>query len=146
MTLTVLGIGTTGGAWYSPLESIRPTESFPPAMLFTCQMVTEFVPPWTASKNCWVVTTFTDTVAGAIVTLIPVTGSVHVDVEVVVEAVEVVVVHVTAVLVAAYFLQEIKLKTAMSGAKYRRRFTAPLSSLFEIPDAFGSVSTLIPKM
>jgi hypothetical protein len=81
------------------------------------------------------------------VTLIPVTGSVHVDVEVVVEVAEVVVVvQVTAVLVAAYFLQEIKLKTAMSGAKYRRRFTAPLSSLFEIPDTYGSVSTLIPKM
>jgi hypothetical protein len=115
-------------------------------MLFTFQMVTEFVPPVMESKNCWVVTTFTETVAGEIVTLIFVTGSVHVDVEVVAEVVEVVVVQVTAVLVAAFFLHEIKLKIAMSGAKYRRRFTAPLSSLFEIPDAFGSVSTLIPKM
>ena len=146
MTLTVLGIGTTGGAWYSPLESIRPTESFPPAMLFTCQMVTEFVPPWTASKNCWVVTTFTDTVAGAIVTLIPVTGSVHVDVEVVVEVAEVVVVvQVTAVLVAAC-LQEARPKRAMSKTKNERRFTVPLSSLFEIPNSYGSVSTLILKM
>jgi hypothetical protein len=61
-------------------------------------MVTLFVPPWTASRNCWVVTTFTETVAGEIVTLIFVTGSVHVDVEVVVEPVGVVVVHDTAVL------------------------------------------------
>jgi hypothetical protein len=50
------------------------------------------------SKNCWVVTTFTETVAGEIVTLIFVSGSVHVDVEVVAEVVEVLVVHATAVL------------------------------------------------
>ena len=109
-------------------------------------MATLFVPPWMDTKNCWVVTTFTETVAGEIVTLIFVTGSVHVDVEVVVEVVEVAVEHVTAVLVAAYFLHEAKLRTAMSGAKYRRRFTAPLSSLFDIPNTYGSVSTLIPKM
>jgi hypothetical protein len=67
-------------------------------MLLTFQMVTAFVPPWMESKNCWVVTTFTETVAGEIVTLIFVSGSVHVDVEVVAEVVEVLVVHATAVL------------------------------------------------
>jgi hypothetical protein len=97
------------------------------------------------SRNCWVVTTFTETVAGAIVTLIFVSGSVQVDVEVVVEAVEVEVVHVTAVLVVAC-LQEARPKRAMSKTKNRRRFTVPLSSLFEIPHSYSSVSTLIPKM
>jgi hypothetical protein len=108
-------------------------------------MVTEFVPPWMESKNCCVVATFTEIVEGEIVTLIFVTGSVHVDVEVVVEVVEVVVVHVTAVLVAAE-PQETRPKGAMSKIKNRRRFTAPLSSLFEISNIFGSVSILIPKM
>ena len=134
------------GAWYSPFESIRPTVSLPPVVPFTCQIVTEFVPPWMESKNCWVVTTFTDTVAGAIVTLIFVTGSVHVDVEVVVEAVEVVVVHVTAVLAPAYFLHEIKLKTPTRAAKYSRRLTAAPSSRFEIHHACGSVSPLPLKI
>jgi hypothetical protein len=48
-----------------------------------------------------VVTTFTETVAGEIVTLIFVTGSVQVDVVLVPEVVEVVVVQVTAVLAGA---------------------------------------------
>lgn len=128
------------------MESISPIVLLPPVMLFTCQMVTTFVPPVMESMNCWVVTTFTETVAGEIVTLIFVTGSVHVDVEVVVEVVEVVVVHVTAVLVAVE-PQEVRPKTEMppSKTKNRRRFTAPLSSLFEIPDAYASVSTMIPK-
>ena len=67
-------------------------------MVFTCQMVTLFVPPWIKSWNCCVVTTFTETVAGEIVTLMFVTGSVHVETDVVVEEVEVLVVQVTAVL------------------------------------------------
>ena len=142
----MLGIGTTGGAWYSPFESIRPTVSSPPVVLFTFQMVTEFVPPCMESKNCWVVTTFTETVAGAIETLIFVTGSVHVDIEVVVEEVEVVVVQVIAVLGATYFLHEAKQRKAMSGTKYRRRFTAPLSSQPVIPDAYRSVSIMFPRL
>jgi len=108
-------------------------------------MVTEFVPPCTASWNCWVVTTFTETVAGEIVTLIFVAGSVHVDVVVAVEVVEVVEVHVTAVL-GALEPQEARPKRAVSKTKNRRCFTAPLYSLFEIPDKYDSVSTLIPKM
>jgi hypothetical protein len=70
-------------------------------MPFTCQRVTEFVPPCTKSWNCWVVTTFTETVAGEIVTLMFVAESVHVDVEVFEELVDVVVVHVTPVLAGA---------------------------------------------
>ncbi len=108
-------------------------------------MVTEFVPPEMESRNCCSVTTFTEIVAGDIVTLIFVTGSVHVDVEVVAEVVEVVVVHVTAVLVAVE-PQEARPNRAVSKTKKSRRFTAPLSSLFEIPGTYGSVSTLIPKI
>jgi hypothetical protein len=103
------------------------------------------VPPWMESKNCWVVTTFTETVAGEIVTLIFVMGSVHVDIEVVLEEVEVVVVQVTAVLVAA-FLQEARPEMAMSNTRNGRRFTAPLSLLIEIPKTCDSVSTPIPKV
>lgn len=116
----------------------------PPVTLFTFQMVTEFVPPVMEAMNCCVVTTFTEIVAGEIVTLIFVTGSVHVEVEVVAEVVVVLVVHVTAVLAAAWW-QEVSPNRAMSETKNRRRFTAPLSSLFEIPNTYGCVSTMIPK-
>ena len=103
------------------------------------------MPPVMESKNCCVVTTFTETVEGEIVTLIFVTGSVHVEVEVVAEVVDVVVVQVTAVLVAVC-LQEARPNRATSKTKNRRRFTAPLCSLFEIPNTYGSVSTLPLKM
>ena len=144
MTFTVAGEGTVTGAWYRPFESIRPTVSLPPVTLFTCQMVTEFVPPVMASMNCWVVTTFTETVAGEIVTLIFVTGSVQVDVEVVAELVVVLVVQVTAVLAGAA-PQEDKPKRATSKTRKRRRFTATLYSLFYISDPYGSASTPVPK-
>ena len=75
--------------------------SLPPVVPFTFQMVTLFVPPWMKSWNCWVVTTFTATEAGEIVTLMFVTGSVQVDVELLLELVDVFVVQVTAVLVGA---------------------------------------------
>jgi len=52
-----------------------------------------------------VVTTFTDTVAGEIVTLIFVTGSVQVEVEVVADVLEVLVVQVTAVLAGAWWMR-----------------------------------------
>jgi hypothetical protein len=109
--------------------------SFPPCMPFTCQMGTEFVPPWMESRNCCLVTTFTETVAGEIVTLILVNGSVHVDTEDVVELDEAVVVQVTAVLAGAA-PQEVRPNVAMpmSETRNRRRFTAPLFSLFQIPD------------
>jgi hypothetical protein len=68
-----------------------------------------------------------------------------VDTEDVVELDEAVVVQVTAVLVAAC-LQDARLKRAMSITKNGRPFTVPLSSLFEIHNSYGSVSTLISKM
>jgi hypothetical protein len=45
LTFTVLGVGTVVGAWYNPLESIVPRVGLPPAIPFTCQMGTLFVPP-----------------------------------------------------------------------------------------------------
>ncbi len=83
--------------------------------------------------------------AGAIVTLIFVTGSVQVDVEVVEEVVEVVVVHVIAVLAGAA-PHEVRPKKAMSKTMNKRQFAAPLSCWFELPDKYGSVLTMIPKM
>ena len=56
------------------------------------------VPPETAAWNCWVVTTLTDAVTGAIVIINPVEGSVQDDDEVCEETVAVVVVQVIAVL------------------------------------------------
>ena len=74
--------------------------SSPPVLPFTFHVTTMFVPPETATWNWVDVTIFTETVAGAIVTLMPVTGSKHeaevVDVVVVAD----VVVHTTAVLAA----------------------------------------------
>jgi hypothetical protein len=90
------------------------------------------------------VATFTEAVAGEIVTLIFVAGSVQVEVEVVEELVEVEVVHVTAVLGALY-PQEVRQKRATGKAKNRRRFTAPLLSLTEICNPYDSASTLIRK-
>jgi hypothetical protein len=62
-------------------------------------VTTLFVPPDTNAVNCALVTTFRETVTGEMVTVIPVTGSVHEEEEDVEVVVEVVVVHVTAVLV-----------------------------------------------
>jgi len=115
-------------------------------MLFTFQMGTEFVPPVMETRNCWVVTTFTETVAGAIVTVIFVAESVQVEVEVVEELVEVVVEHVTVAGVAAWLQEARPNNKTTSEARNKRRFTARLFSLFEIPNSSGSVSTLIPKM
>jgi hypothetical protein len=84
------------------------------------------------TENCSSVATFTEAVAGEIVTLIFVTGSVHVDVEVVDDEVEDVVVQVTAVLAGAA-PQEVRLNAATSKiARTMKRFTAPLSPLFQI--------------
>jgi hypothetical protein len=98
-TVTVGVVGTCDGARYLPLESIRPSMSLPPVILFTCQVTTLFVPPEIENKNWACVSTFTDAVAGEIVRVIFVTGSVHVEVED--EPLPVVVVHVMAVLGAA---------------------------------------------
>ncbi len=50
-TVTVAGEGSATGATYLPVESILPTVSFPPAMLFTCQVIMLLVPPETAAWN-----------------------------------------------------------------------------------------------
>jgi len=73
-----------------------------------------------------------------------VTGSVHVSVELFVAVVDVVVVHVIAVLAGAA-PQEVRLKIAMDKIKRERNFTAPLFLPFEIPNTFDSASTLIPN-
>jgi DNA-binding transcriptional regulator of glucitol operon len=84
-------------------------------------------------------------VAGEIVTEILVAGSVQVDVELEEDVVAVVVVQVIAVLAVAWW-QEGRLRTAMNSVNRRDRFTGPLSSIFVIPNAYGSVSNLILKM
>ena len=99
-TVTVAGDGTCAGAMYLPFESINPTMGLPPVILFTCQVTTLFVPPEIENANWAGVSTFTDAVAGEIVSVIFVTGSVHVEVEDEPEL-PVVVLHVMAVLGAA---------------------------------------------
>jgi hypothetical protein len=83
--------------------------------------------------------------AGAIVTVIFVAESVHVEVEVVEDVVEVVVVQVTVV-VAAVEPQEARPNGAISKMKDRRRFTVPRPLMFEIPSSYGTISTLNPKI
>jgi hypothetical protein len=92
-----------------------------------------------------VVTTFTETVAGEIVTLMLVTGSVQVSVELLEAVVEVEVVHVITVLTGAA-PQEESPKRATDKTKRERNFTAPLSLLFEIPSTFDSASIVIPNL
>jgi hypothetical protein len=92
-----------------------------------------------------VVTTFTETVAGEMVTLMLVTGSVQVLVELFEAVVDVEVVHVIAVLVGAA-PHDTRPNRAMDKTKRERNFTAPLSLLFEIPNTFDSASTVIPSL
>lgn len=92
-----------------------PTVSSPPGLLFTCQVTIELVPPERDAKNCCSVTTFTETVAGEMVMLMLATGSVHVELEVVLVAVEVLLVQVIAVLTGAA-PQEVSASTAISAA------------------------------
>jgi len=99
------------------------------------------VPPETEARNWADVTTFTDAVAGEIVMLIFVTGSVQVEVEDEVE-VPLVVVHVMAVLGAAALWQEVSAARATSGTRNGRSFTAMLASRFEIAGASGFASFL----
>jgi len=75
-------------------------------------------------------------VAGSIVTVIEVMGSVHEFVEVVVDVVAVVV-QVMAVVGAAYLWHETRLSAPISITKIERRLTAPLSSNSRMPIRFG---------
>jgi hypothetical protein len=97
------------------------------------------------SWNCRVVTTFTATVAGEMVTLMLFTGSVQVFVELLLAVVEVETVQVTAVLTGAA-PQDARPKTAMNNTKNRRSFTAPLSCLFDIPNPCDCLTTPVPKI
>ena len=83
----------------------------------------------------------TETVAGEIVTLMLVTGSVHVEVEVELDEPEVLVEQVTAVLAGAA-PHEASPRTAASKANARSVFTPPRSFQWEIPDTCRSVATL----
>lgn len=76
----------------------------------------ELVPPESAAWNCCSVTTFTETVAGEIVMLMFVTGSVHVEVDVVLDEVDVVLVQVIAVLAGAA-PQEVSASAATNAAR-----------------------------
>jgi len=70
--------------------------------------------------------------------VIPVVGSVHEEDEVVVDVVEVVVVHVIAVLAgAAYLWQETRANTPTNKPKIGRRLTAPLPLTLHMPDYCG---------
>lgn len=89
------------------------------------------------------VTTLTETVAGEIVTLIFVTGSVQVEVEVVVEEVDVVLVHVTAVLAGAAPQEVRPSKAPPRRTRASRRFTAALSWLTQILNARACFSILV---
>jgi hypothetical protein len=106
----------------------------------------EFVPPDTLAKNRVVVSTFREMVAGSIVTVIAVVGSVHEFVEIVVDVVAAVVVQVMAVVGAAYLWHETRLSAPISITKIERRLTAPLSSNSHMPIRCGSVATSIPKI
>jgi hypothetical protein len=89
-----------------------------------------------------VVTTFTETLAGDTVTLMLVTGSVQVFVELFVAVVDVEVVQIIAVLTGTV-PQDARPKTAMDKTKRARNFTPPRSVLFDIPNTFDSASNLI---
>jgi len=85
----------------------------------------ELVPPATEPKNCVLETTFTEIVAGEMVTEILVVGSMQETDEDALEVVAAVVVHVTAVLVVAALLQEAKPNRLAINANRKIRFTAP---------------------
>jgi hypothetical protein len=119
-------------------------------MLFTFQVIIVLVPPAVEAKKRVVVTTFTEIVAGEMVTLMPVTGSVQATEDEAVEVVAAVVVQVTAALVAVVLLQEAIPNAAATNAKKKMRFTAPLCSSAEasiagILDSCTSISTRFSK-
>lgn len=51
---TLLGVGTTAGAVYRPLESMVPMVALPPLMEFTCQVTAVLLEPVTVAVNCCV--------------------------------------------------------------------------------------------
>ena len=83
--------------------------------------------------------------AGEIVTLMLVTGSVQVLVELFVAVVDVEVVQVIAVLTGAA-PHEVRPIRTTDKTKRERDFTAPLSLQIEFPNTFDSASTVIPSL
>jgi len=77
------------------------------------------------------------------VTLMLVTGSVQVEMDVELEEEDVLLVHVTAVLTGA-LPQEARMDTATDKMQVERSFTAPLYLPFRISTALGCTSSLIP--
>jgi hypothetical protein len=117
---------------------------------FTFQVMIELVPPAAEPKNCVVVTTFTEIVAGEMVTEIFVVGSMHETDEEALEVVAAVVVHVTAVLVEAALLQEAKPNRPAINANRKIRFTAPrfssaVVSISGIPCSWRSIANCLPN-
>lgn len=101
------------------------------------------------SANCWVEFTVIATAAGEIVTLILVTGSVQVFVELEIEELAPEVVQTIAVDVAALWQEAspiTEMTRAIGNTNNARRLTTLLASLFEISNCIDSVSILIPKI
>src|ERR1700682_375342 len=106
-----------------------------------------FVPPEMPFWNGVDVATVTETVVGEIAMLMPVVGSVHEEDDVVVDVVEVVVVHVMAVLgvVGADLRHETRVNVPMNNAKIQKPLTAPLSFTSHMPIYCGSVATSLQR-
>jgi hypothetical protein len=84
-------------------------------------------------------------VAGEIVIVIPVVGSVHDEDEEVVEVVDVVVVQLMAVLGAAALWHETSPMAPMRNARIGRRLTAPLSLTPQMPNHCSSAAMSFQK-
>src|SRR5262245_25977694 len=69
-TVTVAGDGTTAGAVYRPVASIRPTTAVPPTVPFTSHVTVWSAVFWTVAANCAVVFTVTPAAAGVTVTYV----------------------------------------------------------------------------
>jgi len=72
LTETVVVVGNTAGAVYSPVELIVPLIASPPAAPFTCHVTVILVDPVTVAVNCCVVAPATLAVVGEMATETPV--------------------------------------------------------------------------
>jgi len=52
LMVTVLGVGTTAGAAYSPVDEMVPIKLDPPVTPLTCQVTKWLVLPVTVATNC----------------------------------------------------------------------------------------------
>src|SRR5512146_3290894 len=67
--VTLLGVGTTAGAVYRPLESMVPNVGLPPLTLLTCHVTAVLLEPLTVTVNCCVCFVCSDAAGGEIETL-----------------------------------------------------------------------------